>query len=591
VAHVGRTSAVSAATVARAWLVDRGGALVVAAGGAYAWLAPAYPVGGDATEMATLGAVGGIAHPSGYPLAVLWLRAWAWLPGSPAHHAALATAVVAAAVVAVLHAAARAWGAKPTGATLAVALFASAPMVVRLSTEPEVFALNNLAVAAVLWLAAAAGPARGTRRALALGLVAGLGLANHLTCALVAPVGLLGVVRAVREAGWRAALAAAGALLVGLALYGYALIAPHTAASWGDVRTPGDVIDLVLRRDYGGAGAFAGGRDPVSASASLGALFASLGRAWWYAPGAAGLVALAWRAARAAASGEPRLGWCALAVSWLLAGPLLVTRFDLPPESVFLWMVQRFHVLPTLLLAIPVAVALDRVTTRLRPAVGAALGVAVFAGALAMDLPALAVRHSSIVDDGVHNILGGLPPDAILAVAPDDLVFGTRYAQLVDRERPDVLVVAWPMLSLPWYRARVAAAGLPLPDGPEPASLRLARAALATGRPLFVDSLATDVLAALPHYPIGGVFRVLPPGSKPPPLDELLARNRELFLERYVLAPTPSAEDDWSAEVFARYARTWAELGQLLEAAGRTDEAGHAYGLASQLHPGTRASE
>src|SRR5580692_6583945 len=87
------------------------GAVVLAA---YAWLAPAYIVDGDNAEFCTLGAVGGVPHPSGYPLYVLWLRATSWLPaGSAAHRAALATAVLGAAAVVVLHAACRAWGARP----------------------------------------------------------------------------------------------------------------------------------------------------------------------------------------------------------------------------------------------------------------------------------------------------------------------------------------------------------------------------------------------------------------------------------------------------------------------------------------------
>ena len=61
-----------------------------------------------------LGARGGVAHPSGYPLYVMYLRAMAWLPGTPAHAAALATALLGAAQIGVLHAACRAWGSAPS---------------------------------------------------------------------------------------------------------------------------------------------------------------------------------------------------------------------------------------------------------------------------------------------------------------------------------------------------------------------------------------------------------------------------------------------------------------------------------------------
>src|SRR3954471_5296389 len=120
---------------------------------AYLWLAPTHIVDGDNAELATLGAIGGVPHPTGYPLYMLWLRAMQWLPGAnAAHTAALATAILGALSILVLHAACRAWGARPTAATLACAIFAAAPVVAEMNTEAEVFALNNLMAALILWL-------------------------------------------------------------------------------------------------------------------------------------------------------------------------------------------------------------------------------------------------------------------------------------------------------------------------------------------------------------------------------------------------------------------------------------------------------
>ena len=85
-------------------------------------------------------------------------------------------------------------------ATLAVGVFAAAPVVMRIETEAEVFALNGLVVASIVWLAAERGPVRGIWRVVTLGVVAGLGLSNHVTCVLVAPLGLYGAVRGIREA-------------------------------------------------------------------------------------------------------------------------------------------------------------------------------------------------------------------------------------------------------------------------------------------------------------------------------------------------------------------------------------------------------
>src|ERR1044072_8804462 len=96
---------IASRVVARGWLL--GLRAIVA----YSAVASRYIVDGDNAEFATLGAIGGRAHPSGYPLYVLWLRAWSWLPGATAAHtAALATAILGGLGIAVLHAACRAWG-------------------------------------------------------------------------------------------------------------------------------------------------------------------------------------------------------------------------------------------------------------------------------------------------------------------------------------------------------------------------------------------------------------------------------------------------------------------------------------------------
>jgi len=55
-------------------------AIVALSAVGYTATAPHWILGGDNGEFATMYAVGGIAHPPGYPSMVLWLRLWHWLP-------------------------------------------------------------------------------------------------------------------------------------------------------------------------------------------------------------------------------------------------------------------------------------------------------------------------------------------------------------------------------------------------------------------------------------------------------------------------------------------------------------------------------
>jgi hypothetical protein len=560
---------------------ERGGLLGFAVLVLYVWLAPAHIVDGDNAEFSTLGALGGSAHPSGYPLYVLWLRATAWLPGgSAAHTAGIATAVLGAASIVMLHAAARAWGARPLAASLACAVFAGAPVVLAMYTEAEVFALNGLVVATVAWLAARHGPLAGEWRAGALGLVAGLGLSNHLTCVLVAPIGILGLVRGAREAQ-RApvalALAAAG-LVVGLTPYLYLLVAPVHAASWGEPKTLGDVLTIFLRREYGGPSAFAGATEVVPMTDSLVALAMTLLRTWWWLLAAAGLAAAALRAYKPREAGETRAAWACWLASFAIAGPMLVIQFNVPPEGVGAYVVARFHILPALLLAIPIAEALDPIAARIRSqALGGVLALAVFAGVAGTSLPHVLHVHAPAVEAQAVNMLRTLPPNALVVGVDDDLAGGTLHAQLVLHVRPDVDYVHRPMFGLPWYRDRRRARGFDLHQ--------LIDTALAQHRPVFVQGSERDVLGQLPHYRYGILFRVLPRGERLPSLDEIVAVNKGVFEKWQLDYERPGPDDEWATVIHERYARTWIDLGQQLAAAGKYDDARAAFGIARVMGP------
>ena len=155
----------------RATRIERfaGVGIALAALMVYAWSAPAWVLGGDNGELVTIMARGGVAHPPGYPLYVMILRSVAWIPANPAHASALVTAVIGAAAVVALHRACKVWGASAGAAAIATATFAASPLMWRLSTEAEVFALNALIALAFVIAAAPGSPVNGWRRAAPVG--------------------------------------------------------------------------------------------------------------------------------------------------------------------------------------------------------------------------------------------------------------------------------------------------------------------------------------------------------------------------------------------------------------------------------------
>jgi hypothetical protein len=504
------------------------------------------------------------------------LRAWAWLPAaSAAHRAALATCVLAALQAWVLHGACRAWGARAFAATLAVGVFAAAPLVLRVHGEADVFALNSLVAAGVLWLAAPDGPQRGARRVVALALVAGLGLANNLTCVLLAPVGLYGIVRGLREAAQPAFAAALGlvALVVGLSPYLYDVVAP-ASASWGRIDSFGELIDLILRHDYGYTSHVASASASHTGAALL-AYSALCGRSWLYVLAIAGVVALV----RAPFVRADRWAWAMLGASWLLAGPALTVMLGIDPSGsagVGGYIGGRMQIMSLSVLAVPVAIALDSALARVpRAAARWPVAVVVILVLVASALPRLHRVHASTVELGVRNLLVTLPDRAVAIVVSEDQCFGARYLQLVEHVRPDVTVACATLLSRAWYRERL---GVPL------ATLGQREAVLAD-RPLLVDGAQRDVLSVLPSYPYGVLDRVLPRGASVPSLADVIAIDREVYARFDLDDVHPDADDDFAAVAHLRYAATWRRLAKALAGAGDPAGAAQLTELARDLAP------
>ena len=126
------------------------------------------------------------------------------------------------------------------------------------------------------------------------------------------------------------------------------------------------------------------------------------------------------------------------------------------------------------------------------------------------------------------------------------------------------------------------------PTAGGPATVAQGEALLATGRPLLVDASQAALLAALPSYPVGVLQRVLPRGTPPPGLGEIVQAQRALFETFDLDYPRPTADDDFAAVAHKRYAGAWRDLSRALAAAGDRDGAAAALELARQLAPEAR---
>ena len=182
--------------------------------------------GADGGDLLSAAVSGGVPHPTGYPLYVLLLQAWLWVgkmlapTASPARMGNLLSAILASAsvactvlVVGLLVDAGRAkwWLAGATGL-----LWAVSPLLLSQALITEVYTLHVLLVVAVVWAMI-----RVPNRPILIGILIGLGIANHVTYILVLPAIIYVLVTSRRREllAWRSLWAIAAALAVAGMLY------------------------------------------------------------------------------------------------------------------------------------------------------------------------------------------------------------------------------------------------------------------------------------------------------------------------------------------------------------------------------------
>ena len=483
-------------------------AVVAAALVAYLGFACPFVLGGNQGEFTALFTLGGVAHPPGYPLWTLLLRAMSWMPGStPSLAAARATAVVGAIAVGALFAACRSWGASRGASAVACVVYAFAPLTWIYATQAEAFALNALLCSALL---AAAGPRctlRGERRIVAAGLVVGLGLSHHPTFPAMGPIVILALVRGWAELGAggrvRSSLLGAAAIVLGLAPYDYVVWASHHPEGlwvWGGPMDPAGLLHHVLGTDFWQLR----GEEP-------GARLSALGRSLAIATLVVGLPVAFVGIVRGFL--RDRGGAIAITASWLLAGPAVLAMLAGKPVGIDALTIEPMHILPLLILSIPLAwgadLLLEQAPRDAREWVAAAAAIAVAAVDTWRVPPRIAEYERPDVEQYLRDTLGNLPPLALLVgVGDDHRFFGFLVEQRVLGLRPDVVYVDAGMLHADWYRARVAAA---LGDGVQVTSdpRELVAAEAKSGRPVYLtDSVDQLVPAGFETMALGTVMRV-----------------------------------------------------------------------------------
>jgi len=201
----------------------------------YAWGAAPTVLTGDSAEIQAVSLLGGVAHPTGYPTAILIGRLFGWLiPGDPAHRITMMSAVFGAIAVALVLRLLVELGLSLRGAFAGAMLYGFSYTFWNSALRAEVYTFSISLALFAIWRTVAALRSCRMGTALPAGLLLGLTLTGHLVFAL--PVAALGLALAWRLAraaprpavGLVALVSLAGSFLLGLTPYVYLV--------WADTR-------------------------------------------------------------------------------------------------------------------------------------------------------------------------------------------------------------------------------------------------------------------------------------------------------------------------------------------------------------------
>lgn len=386
----------------------------------------------------------GVPHPSGYPLWCLVVHPFTWLPwGTVAERVHLSSAVFAAASCWLVYRIAFDVVRDRRAALVGAVALSVSSILWSQAVVAEVYALNALFTALLLWLAVRWRDDGGSRWLYALAFSLGLGMTNHLLITLVG--GPIFVWLAWRD--WRAVLQprvlviGAVLLVLGLSVYAYlplratsgvplnvrnpdsleAIIAHVTRAAYaGEIeaaRTAGRGTDLLLHAGDAWRGVVVAFGIPLSLLALLGLGTFPRDRRdlLWLTVG----IALA----------------NTVALQWLMTAPYR-------PLWVYLQRVFYIsaHQMVGVWVAVGAAAVLRWAATRGRGFVRGA--VAAFAAAVVAAAWAGAESASHRGDDMGEklalDLLDSAPPGAGFVPLSDDIVYPVLWARWVEGRRPDV---------------------------------------------------------------------------------------------------------------------------------------------------------
>ena len=541
---------------------------------------------GDSPELIASAAVLGVPHAPGYPLFAMLGYLFSLLPfGSVAFRVNLLSVACDVATVGLIYFCAWRLTKSQLAAAIAALFLAVTSTFWEWSLATEVFSLNNLFAATLILLLIKwhEEPERSGFLVSAF-FVFGLALTNQHTIVLMAPAFCFALGTRWRFLRVRFLLVCFIALVAGFLPYVYVPIvsAHHPAVNWGDVSSIRDLLDLILRRNYGStrlvaAAEYTGG----SALPRLAAFFLSFATA-------AGFLILvgaieAYRRAR-------WFFWFSV-LAFVFTGPFFVwfTNLNLATSPVALFILRRFFPLSQVVFAPLIAFGVigiarfvawllnsgERVVLRVVPVICLAAVVLT----VVLNYRRRDQSHNFIARHLAEDIFTTAPRNSVLFATGDAIAFPLIYLQKVEHVRDDVTLVIVPIFSSDWYvrQLRREHPDLVVPFDrydPEVNNLKVFVDANPNRTFAVAGSIGNDRSLGASYWPHqSGLLLMIVPRSQDFALAATLDENEKLFGSYHPPAPADVRSDTFEADIQAIYAYPAFNMGASCERAGSAERA------------------
>lgn len=407
--------------------------------------------GGDVGDLVTAAAVGGVPHPPGYPLfTLLGFILTRFNFSTPAFMVGLISAFSSSLAILFFHLLVNHLTKNKLITLLSSLILAFSYFFWFYAEIAEVFALNNLFVILLFYLAVIYGFSRENKILFLLSFILGLSLTNHHTIILIFPSLIIIILKPLLKVVFKnlkIVLVSSLFFILGFSLYLYVPIASsfNPPVNWDRVKDLPSFLHLLLRKDYGtfNAGVFASPNflqrliilkvyfldlitqltPPVVIVSLLGGLLLFL---------------------------KNRLLFISLFLGFVLSGPVFVAYAGFPLfGSFFVGIYERFFITSSIILLLFFSFGLIFIVkgaskifskkTFSHLVLGVFIVIPIFL--FNYNFPKTNLHNVWIGDYLAYDFLSPLPKNTVLLLSGDTVLFNSWYLHYVLNVRPDAQVV------------------------------------------------------------------------------------------------------------------------------------------------------